>query len=315
MKNRICNLLDIEYPIIQGGMVWVSGWELALACSNAGILGTIGAGAMTLDELGNHISKMHENTDKPFAVNIPMMRPDAEKMGKYAINNGVGIIITSAGNPAKIAPVLKKNKVTLIHVVPSVKGACKAEKAGIDMVVCEGYEAGGHNSPHETTSLSLIPQIVDNVNIPVAAAGGISDGRGIAAAMALGADGVQMGTRFIATTECPAHKNFKKFITDAGDTDTCIIGRKLEMMRVVRNSFAQKMEQAEKEGADQDALLDIIGQKFNRSQIASINGDEKEGTFQAGQSAGLVNDIIAVEELVQRLVKEYNIARTSLDHF
>lgn len=244
-NNRLCELLGTKYPIIQAGMVWVSDWHLASAASNAGILGTVGTGAMRPDEALENIQKMHDQTDKPFAVNIPMLRPDAAEIGKICLDMGVKNFITSAGNPAKIVPLLKRPGVTLIHVVPSVRGAKKAEKEGVDAVVCEGYEAGGHNSPFEVTTLALVPQVVDAVGIPVVAAGGIADGRGIAVVMALGADGAQLGTRFIATTECPAHENHKKFIVDAADTETCIIGRKLSMLRVLRNDFARKMEQAE----------------------------------------------------------------------
>ncbi len=311
-NNRLCSLVGTRYPIVQAGMVWVANWRLAAAASNAGVLGTIGAGSMSLDVLKHNIERMRENTDKPFAINIPMLRPDAAEIGKLALDMGVGIFITSAGNPANIVPLLKRPDNILIHVVPSVKGAKKAQKEGVDAVVCEGYEAGGHNSPFETTTLALTPQVADAVDIPVIAAGGIADGRGIAAVMALGADGAQIGTRFIATAECQAHDNYKKFIVDSADTDTCIIGRKLSMLRVLRNDFAAKMEKAEKEGAGEQELLKIIGSEFNRNRAASWEGDMKEGAFQAGQSSGLVNDVIPVAELVRRLVAEYEGAAASM---
>jgi enoyl-[acyl-carrier protein] reductase II len=304
-NNRLCKLLDIKYPIVQGGMVWVSNWRLAAAASNAGVLGTVGAGSMTLDVVRHNIERMKENTDNPYAVNIPMLRPDAPEIGKLALDMGVKIFITSAGNPANIVPLLKKPDNILIHVVPSVKGAKKAEKEGVDAIVCEGYEAGGHNSPLETTTIALTPQVADAVGIPVVAAGGIADGRGIAAVMALGADGAQLGTRFIATAECQAHENYKKYIVDSTDFDTCIIGRKLSMLRVLRNDFAKRMEDAEKAGASDQELLKIIGSEFNRNREASWNGDMAEGAFQAGQSSGLIKDVPTVAELVQRLVTEY----------
>ncbi|HOX28185.1 MAG TPA: nitronate monooxygenase, partial [bacterium] len=263
-ENRLCKLLGIKYPIIQGGMVWVSNWRLASACSDAGVLGTIGAGSMTVDLLRHNIEKMRETTSAPFAVNIPMLRPDAAELGKTALDMGVKIFITSAGNPANIVPLLKRDDTVLIHVIPSVRGAIKARKEGVDAVVCEGYEAGGHNSPLEITTLALTPQIADAVDIPVIAAGGIADGRGLAAVMALGADGAQIGTRFIATTECQAHENYKKLLVDAADSDTCIIGRKLSLLRVVRNDFAKRMEDAERNGADDKELMKIIGNEFNR---------------------------------------------------
>ncbi len=311
-ENKLCNLLGIKHPIVQGGMVWVSNWRLASAVSNAGVLGTVGAGSMTSDILRHNIERMHENTKMPFAVNIPMLRPDAADLGKLAIDMGVKIFITSAGNPANIVPLLKRNDNVLIHVVPSARGAKKAEREGVDAVVCEGYEAGGHNSPQEVTTLALTPQVADAVNIPVIAAGGIADGRGIAAVMALGADGAQLGTRFIATIECQAHDNFKKLILDAADTDTCIIGRKLSMLRVIRNEFAKRMEDAERTGANEQELMKIIGNEFNRNRAASFDGEIIEGAFQAGQSAGLVKDIPTVNELIARLVAEYETARKSL---
>jgi enoyl-[acyl-carrier protein] reductase II len=311
-ENRFTRLVGIKYPIIQAGMVWVSNWQLASECSKAGILGTLGTGSMTLEEVKLNIEKMRHATDRPFAVNIPMLRKDAKDIGNLCLDLGVTCFITSAGNPSKIVPILKKKGVILIHVVPSVKGAVKAQDAGADAIVCEGYEAGGHNSPLETTTLALVPQVSDAVKIPVVAAGGIADGRGIAAVMALGADGAQLGTRFIATTECQAHQHHKQMIVDSDDAGTCIIGRKLSMLRVLRNDFANKMEIAEKQGKDENALLEIIGDEFNRNRAASIEGDITDGTFQAGQSSGLVKDIIPVKELVQRLVSEFESAQKKM---
>ena len=311
-NNRLTSLLKIRYPIIQAGMVWVSDWRLASACSNAGILGTLGTGSMTMDEIVDNIVKMKDNTQNPFAVNIPMLRSDAMDIGKISIDNGVRILVTSAGNPAKIVPALKQDGIMLMHVVPSVSGAVKAMDAGADAVICEGYEAGGHNSPLETTTLALTPQIRDTVDIPVIAAGGIADGRGIAAVMALGADGAQLGTRFIATMECPAHITHKKMIVESDDKATLIIGRRLSMLRVLRNAFATRMEIAEKQGADVARLHEIIGNEFNRNKSASVFGDLDEGAFQAGQSSGGVKSILSVSELVESLISEYNAARQAL---
>lgn len=310
--NRLCQLLNIEFPIIQAGMVWVSDWHLASACSNAGILGTLGLGSMSSDEIDVNIEKMKTVTDRPFAVNIPLLRPDALDLVRQSQDAGVKIFITSAGNPDRIAPVIKQNSAIWFHVVPSVRGAQKAERAGADAVICEGYEAGGHNSPHEITTLALVPQVADTVNVPVVAAGGIADGRGIAAVMALGADGAQLGTRFIATEECQAHIHHKKLIVDAPDTGTCIIGRNLDMLRVLKNEFADQMLAAEQRGYSREALLAIIGDEFNRNRAGSVLGDLKQGTFQAGQSSGLVDDVVPVFLLVERLIKEYNAARSSL---
>ena len=311
--NRLCRLLNIRYPIIQAGMVWASDWHLASAASNAGILGTLGLGSMTPSEIDLNIREMKKNTHYPFAVNVPLLRPDAEEIIRRARGLGVEIFITSAGNPARIAPVVKQKQVAWIHVVPSVRGAQKAEDIGADAVICEGYEAGGHNSPFEITTLALVPQVADAVEIPVIAAGGIADGRGIAGVMALGADGAQLGTRFIATKECQAHVNHKQLIVDAPDNGTCIIGRKLDMLRVLKNEFSDQMVDAEKHGAGREALLNIIGNEFNRNRAGSVEGDLEEGAFQAGQSAGLVHDIVSVQVLVKRLIDEYNTARNSLE--
>lgn len=302
-------MTGIRYPIIQAGMVWVSDRYLATACVKSGILGTLGAGSMTLDELKMNIEYVRENTPKaPFAVNIPLLRPDALELAQAALEMGVKIIITSAGNPARIIPEFKKKGAIVIHVVPSVKGALKAQSTGADAVICEGYEAGGHNSPLEITTLALIPQVTDAVKIPVIAAGGIADGRGIAAAFALGADGVQMGTRFIATKECNAHIVHKQKIVDAPDDGTLIIGRQMDMLRVLRNDFAKRVAEAEQNNAGREALLKIIGNEFNRNRAGSVEGDAVEGAFQAGQSAGLIKDIPTVEMLVANLIKEYHTA-------
>lgn len=310
--NKLCQLLNIRYPIIQAGMVWASDWHLAAAASNAGILGTLGLGSMSHEEIAINIRETKDHTRQPFAVNIPLLRPDAPEIAELAAEKGVDIFITSAGNPARIEPVIKKKPAVWLHVVPSARGAQKAEKLGADGVICEGYEAGGHNSPLEITTLALVPQVVDAVRIPVVAAGGIADGRGIAAVMALGADGAQMGTRFIATRECRAHTVHKQLIVDAPDSGTRIIGRSLDMLRVLRSNFSDRIYDAEQQGADRQALLEMIGNEFNRNRAGSVEGDLKEGAFQAGQSSGLVKDIVPVADLVSRLIDEYNAAVASM---
>lgn len=310
--NPLCDLLGIRYPIIQAGMVWVSTWELAAAASNAGILGVVGTGSMRPDAVRENLEKMFEHTKRPFAVNIPMLRSDAPDIARLCLDMGVKIVITSAGNPANIVPLVKRPGVTVMHVVPSVRGAIKCQKEGVDAVICEGFEAGGHNSPDETTTLALVPQVADAVDIPVAAAGGIADGRGMAAALALGAHGVQLGTRFIATKECNAHPAYKQLIVDAPDTGTTILGRKYLMLRVIKTQFSNIMADAEKQDASVEDLEKLLRDEGSRNKAASLHGDLEQGTFQAGQSAGLVRDIPTVAELVERLIQEYERARAAL---
>ncbi len=305
IKTRLTELLGIEYPIIQAGMVWVSHWRLAAAVSNAGGLGLVGTGAMGWDDIRENLGKIKANTDKPWGVNIPMMRPDFEDICKICLKEGARIFSTSAGNPMKAAPLLKRDDTLIIHVVPSVKGAKKARDAGFDAIVCEGYEAGGHNGMDETTTIALAPQVADAVDIPVAAAGGIADGRQIAAALALGADGVQMGTRFIATVECNAHDNFKQKLVEAGDTASLITGRKMNMLRSLKNDFTLRMFEAERDGATGEDLLAIIGDENNRAELGMVQGDVNEGVLEAGQSSGLVSDVLTVAELFEKLKREY----------
>lgn len=311
-KTRLTELLGIEYPIIQGGMVWVSNWRLASAVSNAGGLGLVGTGSMDWDQIRENLKNMHENTDKPWGINIPMMRPDFEDICKIGLEEGVRIFSTSAGNPMKAAPLLKRDDTLIIHVVPSIKGAKKVQDAGFDAIVCEGYEAGGHNGMDETTTIALVPQVVDAVDIPVAAAGGIADGRGIAAALALGADGVQMGTRFVATAECNAHDNFKQKLVEANDTASIITGRKLNMLRSLKNDFTVRMFQAERDGASNEDLFAIVGDEHNRAELGMVDGDVSEGVLEAGQSSGLVRDVLTVAQLFDKLKAEYTEAVKSL---
>ena len=311
-KTRLTELLGIDYPIIQGGMVWVSDWRLASAVSNAGGLGLVGTGSMDWDQIRENLRNMCENTDKPWGINVPMMRPDFEDICKIGLEEGARIFTTSAGNPMKASPLLKRDDTIIIHVVPSVKGAKKTQEAGFDAIVCEGYEAGGHNGMDETTTIALVPQVVDAVDIPVAAAGGIADGRGIAAALALGADGVQMGTRFIATVECNAHDNFKQKLVESGDTASIITGRNLNMLRSLRNDFTMRMSEAEREGASKEDLFAIIGDEHNRAELGMVDGDVGEGVLEAGQSSGLVRDVPTVAELFDKLKAEYEETVASL---
>lgn len=303
MKTRITELFGIQYPIIQAGMVWVSGWKLASAVSNCGGLGLIGSGSMKPDLLREHIKKCKASTDKPFGVNIPLLRGDADELVKVTVEEGVKIVFTSAGHPKKFSQLLKDNGVRLIHVVPNVKYGLKAQEAGCDAVVGEGVEAGGHNGADQITTFALVPQLVDALEVPVIAAGGIADGRGIVAALALGAEGVQIGTRFAATVESSAHDNYKRKILEAKDNDTVLAFKKIGLVRMIKNDFAMRAVQAEEECWNELKLKELLGNKRERAGI--FEGDEIEGELEAGQGVGLINDIPTVKELMDRLVKEY----------
>ncbi len=302
LKTKITKLLQIEYPIIQGGMIWVSGWKLASAVSNNGGLGLIGSGSMKPELLREHIKKCFDATNKPFGVNIPLMRGDAEELVNVVLQEGVKIVFTSAGNPKSFTQILQKNNVTVIHVVPSVKFGLKAESAGCDAVVGEGVEAGGHNGFDEISTMTLIPQLVDRLNIPVIAAGGIGDGRGLLAALSLGADGVQIGTRFAATEESSAHLNFKRRIIEAADNDTVLTLKKIGLVRMIKNEFAEKAVKAEDEGWSAEQQAELLGKK--RAMLGIFEGDEKEGELEAGQISGLIEEILPVKEVINILLKE-----------
>lgn len=302
LSTKITELFKIEYPIIQAGMVWASGWKLASAVSNEGGLGLIGSGSMKPDLLREHIQKCRVATDKPFGVNIPLMRRDVDQLVKVTVEEGVKIVFSSAGHPGKFIRQFKESNIKVAHVIPSVKHALKAEEVGCDAVVGEGVEAGGHNGINETTTLSLIPQLVDAVKIPVIAAGGIADGRGILAALSLGAEGVQIGTRFAATVESSAHENYKKKVVEAKDDGTVLAFKKIGLVRMLKNDFALRAIQAEKEGWDEARLMQLLGSKRERSGI--FDGDEIEGELEAGQSSGLINEILTVKELFKKLLAE-----------
>jgi len=301
-KTKITELLKIEYPIIQGGMIWVSGWKLASAVSNNGGLGLIGSGSMKPELLREHIKKCFDATTKPFGVNIPLMREDAEELVNVVLEEGVKIVFTSAGNPKTFTQILKQNNITVSHVVPSVKFGLKAESAGCDAVVGEGVEAGGHNGFDEISTMTLIPQLVDALNIPVIAAGGIGDGRGILAALSLGADGVQIGTRFAASEEASAHPNYKRRIVEAADNDTVLAFKKVGMVRMIKNEFAEKAVKAGDEGWSAEQQTELLGKK--RAMLGIFEGDVKEGELEAGQISGLIKEILPVTDVMKNLIKE-----------
>lgn len=313
INNRITNLFKIKYPIIQAGMVWASGWRLASAASNCNGLGLIGAGSMKPELLDEHIKKCKSATQKPFGINIPLMRGDADELVNVTIKNEVKIVFTSAGNPKTFTGLLKSKGLTVVHVVPSVKFALKAEDAGCDAVVGEGVEAGGHNGADETTTMCLIPQIVDAVNIPVIAAGGIADGRGILAAFSLGAEGVQMGTRFAATLESSAHPNYKRHVVEAKDSDTVLAFKKIGLVRMLKNDFATRSKIAEAEGWSQEQLEKLLGKK--RARLGVFEGDEIEGEMEAGQCSGLIKNLPSVNELFEQLLSEFNLAKKKIEDF
>lgn len=303
LNTRVTELFGIRYPIIQAGMVWCSGAKLAAAAANAGALGLIGAGSMKPELLIEHIRQCRQVTAAPFGVNIPLIRGDVAKLIEATLSEGVNIVFTSAGNPALHIDRFKTAGVTVVHVVASVKHALKAQSVGVDAVVAEGFEAGGHNGIDEITTFCLIPQVADAVTIPVIAAGGIADGRGMAAALALGADGVQVGTRFAATIESSAHPDYKQTITQAGDTGTMLTLKSLTPVRLIKNDFALRAAAAERAGATPEQMQELLGTKRERRGI--FEGDLAEGELEAGQSAGLVREILPAGEVVRRMIQEY----------
>lgn len=301
--NRITSLFNTEYPIVQGGMIWVSGWKLAAAVSNAGGLGLIGAGSMYPDVLRTHIQKCKKATDKPFGVNVPMLYPDIEKIMDIIVEEGVKIVFTSAGNPKTWTQFLKEKGITVVHVVSSVKFALKAEAAGVDAVVCEGFEAGGHNGREETTTFTLIPMVKAQVKIPVIAAGGIGSGKGMMAAMVLGADGVQIGSRFAATIESSAHENFKNTIVEVKDGDTQLTLKELAPVRLVKNKFFQDVQMLYTQNPSVDDLKTLLGRA--RAKRGMFEGDLDEGELEIGQIAGIINEIKPAGQVVRELIEEF----------
>lgn len=310
MKNRITELLKIDYPIIQAGMVWVSGWKLASAISNSGGLGLIGTGSMKPELLKEHLQKCKAATTKPFGVNVPLLRKDANDLIKICIDEGIKIFFTSAGNPKTFTSLLKENGCTVVHVVANIKYGLKAQEAGCDAVVGEGVEAGGHNGADQLTTFCLVPQLVDKLNIPVIAAGGIVDGRGILAALSLGAEGVQIGTRFAATVESSAHEKYKQEIINSNDQDTVLAFKKIGLVRMIKNDFAFRAIKAENEGWNEAQLRELLSTKRERAGI--FEGDLIEGELEAGQGVGLIDDIPTVKDLFKRLLQEFNIANENI---
>ncbi len=308
--TRITELFGIDLPIVQAGMVWVSGHRLASACSNAGVLGVIGAGSMKPELLRDHIRATRAATQRAFGVNLPLLRRDAEDLITVCLEEGMRIIITSAGSPATWTPRLKEHGCTVVHVVSNVRQARKSEAAGCDAVVAEGFEAGGHNGMDEITTLCLVPQVVDAVTIPVIAAGGIADGRGVMAALALGAEGVQIGTLFAAAQESSAHQAFKDLIIAADDDATLLTLRGIAPVRLLRTPFAAMLAEAEGAGAGRERLLELLGHK--REMQGMFNGSMEDGQFEAGQSSGLVKAIEPVADIIARLVREMEDVRDRL---
>ncbi len=302
--NRITQLFNIKYPIIQGGMIWNSGYKLAAAVSNAGGLGLIGAGSMYPEVLREHIQKCKKATDKPFGVNVPMLYPNVEEILNIIIEEGVKIIFTSAGNPKTYTSFLKEKGLTVVHVVSSTKFALKAQEAGVDAVVAEGFEAGGHNGREETTTLTLIPMVTKEISIPVIAAGGIATGKGMHAALILGADGVQMGTRFAMTVESSAHENFKNLLKDVKEGDTQLTLKELAPVRLIKNEFFNKVQNAYINGASVDELKEVLGR--GRAKKGMFEGDLVEGELEIGQIAGLINQIDTVSEVFDQIINEFN---------
>ncbi|MFN3840025.1 MAG: NAD(P)H-dependent flavin oxidoreductase [Cyclobacteriaceae bacterium] len=302
-SNRITRLFNIRVPIIQAGMVWTSGWRLASAVSNAGGLGLLGAGSMYPEVLREHIQKCKLATAKPFGVNVPLLYPDIEKLIAIIIEEGVRIVFTSAGNPSMWTSYLKDKGITVVHVVSSVKFARKAEQAGVDAIVAEGFEAGGHNGREETTTFVLIPLVRDAVSIPLLAAGGIANGRGILAAEALGADGVQVGSRFAASSEASLHANFKRKIVEAGEGDTILTLKQLTPVRLIKNKFYQQVAEAEQRGASVEELKNLLGRA--RAKKGMFEGDLDEGELEIGQVTAAINDIKPAAEILNTMWDEY----------
>ncbi|HPS63997.1 MAG TPA: nitronate monooxygenase [Ignavibacteria bacterium] len=310
--NRITELFKIKYPIIQAGMVWCSGYKLASAVSNSGGLGLLGAGSMTPDLLEYHITKCKEATGKPFGVNLPLLYSHTEEHLEIILRTGVKIVFTSAGNPAKYTSLLKKSGITVVHVIANKKFAQKAMDAGVDALVAEGFEAGGHDGVEETTTMVLIPLIREIVNLPLLAAGGISSGRAMLAAMALGADGVQIGSLFAASEESSAHINFKKKIIESGDGETALVLKKLVPVRMLKNKFYDKIQQAESRGAERDELSVLLGR--GRSRLGIFEGNLDDGELEIGQVSALVKDIKPASEIMKDIISEYNSVRIKISN-
>lgn len=304
MKNKITALFKVKYPLIQAGMVWNSGYKLASAVSNAGGLGLIGAGSMHPEILREHIQKCKKATDKPFGVNIPLLYPEIDKIIDIVIEEGVQIVFTSAGNPKTWTSYLKERGITVVHVVSSVRFALKAQTAGVDAVVAEGFEAGGHNGREETTTFTLIPMVKEKISIPLIAAGGIATGRGMLAAMVLGADGVQIGSRFVASFESSSHIKFKEKVVASEEGDTTLTLKELAPVRLIRNEFYNEIQELYANNPSKAELRELLGK--GRAKMGMFEGDLKNGELEIGQIAGLIHEIKPAAVIVEEIVQEFN---------
>lgn len=313
MQNKITRLFGIRYPIVQAGMIWASGWRLASAVSNAGGLGLIGAGSMYPEVLREHIRKCQAATDRPFGVNIPMLYPDLDRVMQVVAETGVKIVFTSAGNPKTWTSFLKEHGMIVVHVVSSLKFALKAQEAGVDAVVAEGFEAGGHNGRDESTTFTLIPIVREKLDIPLIAAGGIATGKAMLAAMVLGADGVQVGSRFVASLEASSHPAFKQMVVDAGEGDTQLTLKELAPVRMLKNKFYRDIQQAYERGATVDELRSLLGR--SRAKKGMFEGDLEEGELEIGQVSAQIRDIRSAGEIVATLMTEFEAARKEVSRW
>jgi enoyl-[acyl-carrier protein] reductase II len=313
MTNRISSLFGIEFPLIQGGMVWCSGWKLASAVSNAGGLGLIGAGSMHPETFREHIQKAKIATLKPFGVNVPLLYPEMDKIMNIIIEEKVKIVFTSAGSPKKWTPFLKKHGITVVHVVSSALFAKKCEEAGVDAVVAEGFEAGGHNGREETTTMTLIPSVSKSTTLPIIAAGGIGSGKSMLAAMILGADGVQIGSRFAVSEESSAHINFKKSVIALGEGDTKLALKKLAPTRLIKNRFFEQVNDAESRGASVEEMRELLGK--GRAKKGMFEGNLDDGELEIGQVSALISKIQSVDEIIAEIKTEYNEALNNWSNF
>lgn len=311
--NKITDLFNIKYPIVQAGMVWNSGWRLASTASNSGILGLLGAGSMYPEVLREHIIKCSNATNKPFGVNVPMLYPNIEEIMNIIVEEGVKIVFTSAGNPKTWTSWLKEKGITVVHVVSSVKFALKAQEAGVDAIVAEGFEAGGHNGRDETTTFTLIPMVKEHIKIPLIAAGGIATGNGMLAAMTLGADGVQIGSRFVASVESSAHQAFKQVVVNAKEGDTQLTLKELAPVRLIKNKFYHDVQELYKSAPTKEQLINLLGRA--RAKRGMFEGDLEEGELEIGQIAGLIHDIKPVSEIVLEIVKEFETTKKIIANY
>ncbi len=305
--NKITQLFNIQYPLIQAGMVWASGWKLASAVSNAGGLGIIGAGSMYPEILKEHIEKCKKATDKPFAVNVPLLYPDIDKIMEIIIEEKVEIVFTSAGNPKTWTKHLQEHGIKVVHVVSGVKFALKSQEAGVDAVVAEGFEAGGHNGRDETTTFTLIPMVKEKIDIPLIAAGGIATGRGMLAAMTLGADAVQIGSRFVASPEASSHQNFKEMVVKAQEGDTKLTLKELAPVRLLKNKFFEDIQKLYTENPSKEQLIELLGRA--RAKKGMFEGDLGEGELEIGQISGLIHEIKPAAEIVKEIIEEFETAK------